>query len=107
MSEAARTELDMEGRTDLPPVADGDLRMRCETMGAVCVVVSGGRYMLRLPRFRILSLLAVLERAGWGLGWGHCNEIYFGGPKTICVNDCFEKKTEHLHGGVTIKTFRS
>ena len=44
---------------------------------------------------------------GGGWGWGHCNETYFGGSNTICVNDRFEKETEHLHCGVTIKTFRS
>lgn len=62
VSVAARTELDMVGRMDLfraPPVWFGALRMRCDTIGAVCVVVSGGRYMLScdLP-FRILLVEA-------------------------------------------------
>ena len=50
VSDAARTELDIFGRMDLRPVWDaGALRMRWLTMGAVWVLVSGGRYMLRLP----------------------------------------------------------
>lgn len=50
MSDAARTELDIFGRMDLRPVwAAGALRMRWVTIGAVWVLVSGGRYMLRLP----------------------------------------------------------
>ena len=50
VSDAARTELDIFGRMDLRPVwPAGALRMRWLTMGAVWVLVSGGRYMLRLP----------------------------------------------------------
>lgn len=50
VSFAARTELDIFGRMDLRPVwAVGALRMRWATMGAVWVLVSGGRYMWRFP----------------------------------------------------------
>jgi len=56
VSDAARTELDMDGRMDLRPVwAVGALRMRWATMGAVWVLVSGGRYMLRLPRILLVT----------------------------------------------------
>ena len=62
VSDAARTELDMVGRMDLRPVwADGALRMRWATMGGVWVLVSGGRYMWRLPDPGRILLVAAEE----------------------------------------------
>ena len=70
VSDAARTELDVVGRMDLRPVwADGALRMRWATMGAVWVLVCGGRYMWRLPDpVRILLVTAEEEGVAVAVG---------------------------------------
>ena len=76
--------------------AQGELPKMFDVWESVISIIN----MFRKLDFGKCETFEIWERVG------QSNETYFGGSKTIGVNDRF-KKTEHLHDGISIKSLKT